>query len=56
MLQHKNTATKLVSAVFAAFMVLAINGSLLVHFDGLAQASSATEISLSTVIVYAHQA
>lgn len=53
MLHNAHTHFKLVALAFAAVMTLAVNGSLLVHFDDLAQASTLpTTISLPTVTVY----
>ncbi len=56
MLHNYHTQIKLVALAFAAVMTLAVNGSLLLHFDEMAQASPTTEITLPTVTVYGRQA
>ncbi|MES2583222.1 MAG: hypothetical protein V4627_10945 [Pseudomonadota bacterium] len=57
MLHNYHTQFKLVALTFAAVMTLAVNGSLLMHFDDMAQASaSPTAITLPTVTVYGRQA
>ncbi len=57
MLHNYHTQFKLVALAFAAVMTLAVNGSLLMHFDDMAQASaSPTAITLPTVTVYGRQA
>lgn len=55
MLHNYHTQFKLVALAFAAVMTLAVNGSMLMHFDDLAQASP-TAITLPTVTVYGRQA
>ena len=58
MLHNYHTQIKLVALAFAAVMTLAVNGSLLMHFDDLAQtsASPTITITLPTVTVYGRQA
>mgnify|MGYP000063523710 CR=1 FL=1 len=52
MLHNYHTQIKLVAFAFAAVMTVAVNGSLLMHFDELAQAAPVTTITLPTVTVY----
>ncbi len=57
MLHNYHTQIKLVAVAFAAVMTLAVNGSLLMHFDDRAQAStSPATITLPTVIIYGRHA
>lgn len=57
MLHNYHSQIKLVAFAFAAVMTLAVNGSLLMHFDDLAQTSvSPTSITLPTVTVYGRAA
>jgi hypothetical protein len=57
MLHNYHTQFKLVALAFAAVMTLAVNGSLLMHFDELAQAGpTAATITLPTVVVYGRPA
>ncbi len=58
MLHNYHTQFKLVALAFAAVMTLAVNGSLLMHFDDLAQASVSPTptITLPTVTIYGRQA
>jgi hypothetical protein len=55
MLHNYHSQIKLVAIAFAAVMTLAVNGSLLMHFDDLAQASPPPAITLPTVTVYGRQ-
>ncbi len=56
MLHNYHTQFKLVALAFAAVMTLAVNGSLLMHFDELALASPVSTITLPTVTVYGRPA
>ena len=58
MLHNYHTQFKLIALAFAAVMTLAVNGSLLTHFDDLAQTSVSPPptITLPTVTVYRRQA
>lgn len=56
MTHNYHTQIKLVALAFAAVMTLAVNGSMLLHFDDLAQASPANTVTLPTVTVYGRQA
>jgi len=54
MLHNYHTQIKLAAVAFAALMTLAVNGSLLMRFDSMAQAGAAAQITLPTVTVYGH--
>ena len=56
MSHNYHSQIKLVALAFAAVMTLAVNGSMLLHFDDLAQASPANTVTLPTVTVYGRQA
>lgn len=56
MLHNYHTQFKLVALAFAAVMTLAVNASVLMHFDELAQASPVHSITLPTVTVYGRPA
>ena len=55
MLHNYHTQIKLAALAFSVVMSLAVNGSLLMRFDAMAQASTA-QITLPTVTVHARQA
>lgn len=54
MLHNYHTQFKIAALAFAVLMTLAVNGSLLLRFDALAQ-NAATQITLPTVTVYGRQ-
>ncbi len=54
MLHNYHTQFKLVAFAFAVVMSLAVNGSLLMRFDAMAQAAM-DQVVLPTVTVHAHQ-
>lgn len=51
MLHNYHTQFKLAALAFAVLMTMAVNGSLLMRFDAMAQ-SSPTHIVLPTITVY----
>ncbi len=55
MLHNYHTQFKLVAIAFSVVMSLAVNGSLLMQFDAMAQAAM-EQVTLPTVTVHAHQA
>ncbi len=56
MLHNYHTQIKLVALAFSVLMTLAVNGSMLLNFDSMAQDPSAAQITLPTVTVYGRQA
>ncbi len=55
MLHNYRTQIKLVALTFSVFMTLAVNGSMLMRFDSMAQDASVAQITLPTVTVYGRQ-
>lgn len=55
MLYANHSNIKLAALAFAVFMTVAVEGSMLLRFDAMAQASPA-HITLPTVTIYAPQA
>jgi hypothetical protein len=55
MLYANNSKFKLAAVAFSVLMTLAINGSMLLRFDAMAQTGVA-QITLPTVTVYGRQA
>lgn len=53
MLHHYHSQFKLAALAFAVLMTVAVNGSLLLRFDAMAQSSPA-QITLPTITVYGH--
>ncbi len=56
MLHNYHTQIKLAALAFSVLMTLAVNGSLLMRFDSMAQEASAAVITLPTVTVYGRPA
>ncbi|MES2951998.1 MAG: hypothetical protein V4858_26025 [Pseudomonadota bacterium] len=55
-MHNYHTQIKLAAIAFSVFMTLAVNGSMLMNFDSMAQDPTAAQITLPTVTVYGRQA
>lgn len=55
MLYANNSKFKLAAVSFSVLMTMAVNGSMLLRFDAMAQ-TAAAQITLPTVTVYGRQA
>jgi hypothetical protein len=55
MLHANQSKLKLTALAFSVLMTLAVNGSLLMGFDAIAQTSQA-QVTLPTITIYARQA